>query len=591
MGDTGVSSAEHPQRDLAQDAMKRSRAGFLSVGLASALINLLYLTSSFFMLQIYDRIIPSRSIPSLVALSLLALMLYLFQGAFEFARSRMLARISGIFDEVMSRRVFKAVLKAPLRSSGTTDGLAMMRDFDQVRTFLSSPGPAAFFDLPWLPLYIAICFLIHPVIGLIAVGGALILVLLTYLTNRSTRNTTRQIYEIGNERHDRLNAAYRNAEVVEAMGMGDDLARSWSEVNDTYRTAYRANSDTASGYSTVSKIFRIALQSGVLAAGAVLVIENQATGGIIIAASILISRALAPVEQAIANWRGFVSTRQSWGRLKQALDSLKEAPASLALPAPKERLAVDSVASGPPGRQEIIISNVSFTAQSGSAVGVVGPSASGKSSLARALSGIWPIHRGSVRMDGATLDQWSDAERGSHVGYLPQDIELFSGSVAKNIARFRADANAETIIEAARDAGVHELILKLPNGYETEIGPGGSMLSAGQRQRIALARALYGNPFLVVLDEPNSNLDAEGEVALSEAIISVRKRGGIAIVVAHRPSALASVDLIMMMTEGRMAAFGPRDEILPRIIRRDAPTAPAAEPRSAPLKVVREKKE
>jgi ATP-binding cassette, subfamily C, bacterial PrsD len=588
MGDTGMSSAEHPQKDLAQDAVKRSRAGFLSVGMASALINVLYLTSSFFMLQIYDRIIPSRSIPSLVALSLLALMLYLFQGAFEFARSRMLARISGIFDEVMSRRVFKAVLKAPVKSRSETDGLAMMRDFDQVRTFLSSPGPAAFFDLPWLPFYIAICFLIHPVIGAIAVGGAVVLIALTYLTNRSTRKTTQQIYEVGNERHDRLNAAYRNAEVVEAMGMGDDLARTWADVNDRYRTAYRANSDTASGYSTVSKIFRIALQSGVLAAGAVLVIENQATGGIIIAASILISRALAPVEQAIANWRGFVSTRQSWRRLKQALDTLQEAPASLALPAPSQRLTVDGVASAPPGRQEIIISNVGFTIEAGSAVGVVGPSASGKSSLARALTGIWPIHRGSVRMDGATLDQWSDTERGRHIGYLPQDIELFSGSVAQNIARFRPNADAQTIIEAARSAGVHELVLKLPNGYETEIGAGGSMLSAGQRQRIALARALYADPFLVILDEPNSNLDAEGEVALSEAIISVRQRGGIAIVIAHRPSVLASVDFVMMMSEGRMAAFGPRDEILPKIIRRE-PLGPDQRP--AALKIVREKKE
>jgi ATP-binding cassette subfamily C protein PrsD len=590
-----MTSAIDARKDLAQDALKRSRSGFLSVGLASALINVLYLTSSFFMLQIYDRIIPSRSIPSLIALSLLALMLYLFQGAFEFARSRMLARISGIFDEVMSTRVFKAVLKAPLRSKGMTgpaDGLALMRDFDQVRTFLSSPGPAAFFDLPWLPLYIGICFLIHPVIGGIAIGGALVLVALTYLTNRSTRNSTRQIYEIGNERHDRLNAAYRNAEVVEAMGMGEDLARSWSGVNDRYRSSYRANTDTANGYSTVSKIFRIALQSGVLAAGAVLVIENQATGGIIIAASILISRALAPVEQAIANWRGFVSTRQSWNRLRQVLDTLPEAPASLALPAPEKRLVVDAVASGPPGKQDIIIANVSFVLEAGSAVGVVGPSASGKSSLVRALSGIWPVHRGSVRLDGATLDQWSDTERGRHIGYLPQDIELFTGTVAQNIARFRAGVDAASIIDAARDAGVHELILKLADGYETEIGPGGSMLSAGQRQRIALARALYGHPFLVILDEPNSNLDAEGEVALSEAIVSVRRRGGIAIVVAHRPSALASVDFVMMMSDGCMAAFGPRDEVLPKIIRRDAPAAATLEPpRPSPLKVVREKKD
>jgi ATP-binding cassette subfamily C protein PrsD len=575
-------------KDLAREAIGRSRSGLIAVGLASALINVLYLTSSFFMLQVYDRVIPSRSIASLVALGLLAAMLYLFQGAFELARSRMLMRISGIFDEVLSRRVFKMMLKAPVKTKASADSLTIMRDLDQVRTFLSSPGPAAFFDLPWLPLYVGICFLFHPVIGIIAIGGTLVLMLLTYLTNRTTQASAKQVHELAGQRNVLLTAAQRNAEVVEAMGMGDDLARSWGDHNDRYRVEYRRNADTANAYSTVTKIFRIALQSGVLAAGAVLVIENQASGGIIIASSILTSRALAPVEQAIANWRGFVTAQQSWTRLKQWLKALPERQIPLALPPPTKSLLVENLATGPAGLQDIIISGVSFTLPAGSALGVIGPSASGKSSLARALTGIWPAHRGFVRLDGAALEQWEDRERGRHIGYLPQDIELFGGTVAENIARFREHAPAEAIIEAAGAAGVHEMILKLPNGYETEVGAGGSMLSGGQRQRIALARALYGNPFLVVLDEPNSNLDSEGEAALSTAILSIRKRGGIAVVVAHRPSALAAVDFVLMMAEGRVAAFGPKDDVLPRVLRRDGQ---APEQRSAPLKIVAEAQE
>jgi ATP-binding cassette subfamily C protein PrsD len=570
---------------MTREAIRRSRSGLMAVGFASALINVLYLTSSFFMLQVYDRVIPSRSIPSLVALGLLAAMLYLFQGAFELARSRMLMRVSGIFDEVLSRRVFKAMLKAPIKTKGSADSLSMMRDLDQVRTFLSSPGPSAFFDLPWLPLYIGICFLFHPVIGYIAIGGSLVLMVLTYLTNRTTQASSRQVHELGNQRTVLMTAAQRNAEVVEAMGMGEDLARSWGDYNDRYRLHYRRNSDTSNAYSTVTKIFRVGLQSGVLAAGAVLVINNQASGGIIIASSILTSRALAPVEQAIANWRGFVSAQQSWKRLRQWLQALPETSAPLSLPAPSKSLVVENLASGPPGRSEIIISGASFSLAAGSAVGVIGPSASGKSSLSRALTGIWPAYRGFVRLDGAALEQWGDTARGRHVGYLPQDVELFGGSVAQNISRFRDGSSADMIIEAARTAGVHEMILKLPNGYETEVGTAGSMLSGGQRQRIALARALYGNPFLVVLDEPNSNLDGEGEAALSDAILSIRKRGGIAVVVAHRPSALAAVDLVLMMAEGRVAAFGPKDEILNRVLRRDGQ---GGEPRPSPLKVVGE---
>ncbi len=583
MNGLGISPARQGGKDLAAEAMRRSRGGLIAVAVASALVNLLYLTSSFFMLQVYDRIIPSRSIPSLIALALLALLLYAFQGAFDLVRGRILVRISGVFDEVMSRRVFKATLKAPLKGRAAGDGLSLLRDFDQVRSFLSSSGPSAFFDLPWVPLYVGICFLFHPIIGIIAICGALILMVLTYLTNRSSQASTKRVHELATERNALASAAQRNAEVVQAMGMADELADNWSARNDAHREVQCSNADTVNGYAIVSKIFRMALQSGVLAAGAVLVIENMASGGIIIAASILTSRALAPVEQAIANWKGFVAAQQSWSRLRQMLALLPETVSPLALPAPSHELSVEAVSSGPPGRQELIVQGVSFTLAAGSALGIIGPSASGKSSLVRAIVGLWPVYRGSVRIDGAALGQWDDAALGRHIGYLPQDVELFAGTVAQNIARFRRDAKAEEIIAAARNAGVHDLILRLPKGYETEIGPDGSMLSAGQRQRIALARALYRDPFLVVLDEPNSNLDIDGEMALAGAIAGIRQRVGIVIVVAHRPSTLSSVDLVLAMRDGQALAFGPKDLVLAKVVRTENLTE---QPRHAALKVV-----
>jgi ATP-binding cassette, subfamily C, bacterial PrsD len=572
--------AEKPSAAI---AFSQCRTGILAVGVASALINILYLTSSFFMLQVYDRVIPSRSIPTLVALSLLALLLYLFQGIFELLRSRMLTRISGVFDEELAKIVFKLVVKSPLRADAPSDGLALMRDFDQIKSFLTGAGPPAFFDLPWLPFYVTICFLFHPLIGGIAIVGAIILTALTFLTHRKTQTSAKALYEISSERSGFLDAAHRNAEVIAAMGMAGDLAGSWSRTNDQFRDLHRANSDIANSFATTSKIFRVALQSAVLAAGAVLVIEEQASAGIIIAASILTSRALAPVEQAIANWRGFVSAQHSWKRLGDTLGQYPPQLSPIALPRPDQTLVVDNMTSGPPGRQDLTILNATFTVDAGNAIGVIGPSASGKSSLARALVGIWPIYRGSVRLDGATLDQWGEQDQGRHIGYLPQDIELFAGTVGDNISRFSEHAEAQMIVEAARAAGVHELILKLPQGYATEIGVGGSMLSAGQRQRIALARALYGRPFLVVMDEPNSNLDADGEAALSDAIVGIRQRGGIAIVIAHRPSALSSVNLVMMLSEGRVAAFGDRDEVLTRVLR---PETPQSDNRQTLLKVV-----
>lgn len=557
----------------------------MGVGVASALVNILYLTGSFFMLEVYDRVLPSRSIPSLIALCLLALLLYAFQGAFELIRGRMLVRIAGALDESLSGRIYRAVVRAPLKLRMQGDGLQALRDFDQVRAFLSSAGPSALFDLPWLPFYVAICFLFHPVIGFVAIGGGLILTLLTYLTNRGTQAPARKASEAGSLRNAFAQASQRNAEVVQAMGMTGRLAELWERRNAEFREENRRTSDIGNGYGALSKVFRMALQSGVLAAGAVLVIEGQASPGIIIAGSILTARALAPVELAIGNWRGLVQARQSWQRLKDLLKALPEAEAPLALPDPHERLSVEGLASGPPAAQRLIFTDINFTVRAGSALGVIGPSGSGKSSLARAIIGVWPAYRGSVRLDGAALDQWDSDALGRHIGYLPQDVELFAGTVAQNICRFAENATSEAIVAAAKAARVHELILRLPNGFDTEIGEGGAAVSAGQRQRIALARALYGDPFLVVLDEPNSNLDAEGEQALGEAIMNVRGRGGIVVVIAHRPSALASTDLVLMMNEGRLQAFGPKEEVLGKVLRQQQTDRPS------PLKIVSEGQE
>jgi ATP-binding cassette subfamily C protein len=396
-----------------------------------------------------------------------------------------------------------------------------------------------------------------------------------------TREPTRLATAFGAARIALAETSRRNAEVLTAMGMTQRIAAHWSEANARYLASQRMASDVAGGFGSLAKILRMMLQSGVLAVGAYLVIYQQATAGIIIAGSILSARALAPVDLVIANWRGFVSARQSWKRLTDLLALLPSRPMPMPLQPPSKSLIVEGVSIAPPGKEKIIVHDVSLSLQAGNGLGVIGPSGSGKSTLARMMVGVWTPARGRVRLDGAALDQWSTDALGKHIGYLPQDVELLAGTVAQNIGRFSETMDANAVIAAATAAGVHELIVGLPEGYETQVGEGGTSLSAGQAQRIALARALYGDPFLVVLDEPNSNLDAEGDEALGKAIMSVRARGGIVVVVAHRPSAIAAVDLLMMMNQGRAQAIGPKDEILSRVLQRE-PAAPRA------LKVVPE---
>jgi PrtD family type I secretion system ABC transporter len=362
------------------------------------------------------------------------------------------------------------------------------------------------------------------------------------------------------------------------MGMAPRMGKIWGEANTKYLTSQQQTSDIAGGLGAISKILRFTLQSGVLGLGAYLVIQGQATAGIIIASSILVARALAPVELAIANWKGFVSARMSWRRLSDVLRGLETGIEPMTLPAPKASLVVENVSAGPPGVQKVVIQDVSFGLKGGQGLGVIGPSASGKSSLARLIVGVWTPMRGKVRLDGAALDQWSFAELGPNIGYLPQDVELFAGTVAQNIARFESDAPSDAVIAAAQAAGVHDMIVRLPEGYDTQIGEAGAVLSAGQRQRVALARALYRDPFLVVLDEPNSNLDADGDKALAQAIMKVRSRGGIVVVVAHRPSALAGVDQVLAMVNGRVHAMGPRDEVLAKLFGPQQPQQPQQAP-------------
>jgi PrtD family type I secretion system ABC transporter len=563
------------------------RGAFLGVAVLSGLINLLYLSGSIFMMEVYDRVLPSRSIPTLIGLSIIIVVLYLFQGLFDMLRGRIMARVGAALDEDLSQQIFQGQLSAPLKGRAEGDGQQPLRDLDQLRAFLAGGGPSALFDLPWMPLYLFICFAFHPWLGFAALGGAGLLVVITGLTEVLTKAASKAAVSAALVRNGIAEGARRNAEIVQALGMAKRIGVRWGDANASYLEHQQRTSDVAGGFGAMSKVLRMLLQSMVLAIGAYLVIDGQATGGIMIASSILTSRAMAPVELAIGNWKGFVSARQGWRRLKTLLDANARAEDPLKLPAPKSILSIENAGAGAPGGQRFAVQDVSFELKAGSGLGIIGPSASGKSSLARMIVGVWPTWRGKVRVDGAALEQWLPEDLGRHIGYLPQDVELFAGTVAQNIARFDPEPKAEAILAAAKAADVHEMILQLPDGYETQVGEAGAALSGGQRQRIALARAIYGDPFLVVLDEPNSNLDNEGEQALTAAIMGIRERGGIVVVIAHRPSALAGVDQVLVMSEGRMQSFGPKDEVLSKVLR--PVLAPQAEPRvasAAPLKAV-----
>ena len=533
----------------------------------SGVVNVLALTGSFYMLQVYDRILTSHSVPTLVALSLLAAILFLFQGGLEVLRGQVMVRLASRLDRRLTPLAHSAVMR--LRSYAGAQGNATqpIRDVDSIRAYLSGQGPIAILDMPWMPLYVAFVFVLHPVLGWITLFGALFLIVVTLLTEKLTQAPGEAAMAVSRKRWAIAEASDRNSEVLQAMGFGHRFSRRLEAVNSEHITANERLSDLVGGFSTVSRVFRLMLQSALLGIGAYLTIKGEMTAGAIIACSIAASRALAPIEVAIGNWRGFAAARKASERLDAVLGHLPEKTAPLALPAPIKSLKVENVSVAVPGTQTVLLAGIGFDLTAGTVLAVIGPSAAGKSTLARALTGVWPLNRGAVRLDGAALSSWSPEELGRHIGYLPQDVQLLDGTITENIARFEEEPDSHRVVAASAAAGVHEMVLRLPNGYETRVGEAGSVLSAGQRQRVALARALYGEPFLLVLDEPNSNLDADGERALINAIAHVKARGGIVVVIAHRPSVLTAADKVAVIGGGQLTAIGPKDEVLGKVLR------------------------
>ena len=552
--------------DPVAHALRESARRMVGVAVFSGVINILMLSGSLYMLQVYDRVIPSRNIATLLGLSLIVLFAYLVQGYFDAMRARMLCRIATLFDGALQGSIHGALAALPLRGVKPVLMQQPLRDLDQVRGFMSGMGPTAFLDMPWIPLFLIALFLFHPVIGFTALLGTVAIIAMTLLTERISRGAARAAMDMSAQRQVLADTTQRNAEVIRALGMTDRLTARWSEANERYLQENIRATDVYANLGSGAKVLRYILQSGMLGIGAYLVVADRASGGIMIASSIMMGRALAPVELALGSWKQLVAARQGLKRLRE-ICKVTAPPAAppVLLPRPSRELSVQDLTVTAPGSATAIVSNISFSLKAGTGLALIGASASGKTSLSKALVGIWPALHGVVRLDGAALDQWRNEDLGRHIGYLPQDVALFDGSVADNICRFDPQASSEAILKAARIAGVHDIILRLPEGYATRIGEGGMSLSAGQRQRIGLARAVFGDPFLLVLDEPNANLDTDGENALTRAILILRQSKSIVIVISHRPSALAALDMMMVLYEGKSIAFGPSEEVFARV--------------------------
>ncbi len=556
-------SNEPKAKTRLQEALATSRGSFSAVGVFSFFINTLMLTVPLYMLQVYDRVLTSRSEDTLFMLTLVAVGLLLTYGLLELARQRVLVRVGNRLDSELNQPLLHAMLTDRLRGNSAGRGQPL-RDLDSVRTFLTGPGLLSFFDSPWTPLYIAVIFLFHPLLGLLALAGALILFGLAVLNEWATRKPLKAASRFTVDANGFAETSLRNAEAIQAMGMMPGLIARWLQRHQTALALQSEASDSAGGIMATAKVTRQVLQVGMLGVGGYLAVQQVITPGVMIAASIIMGRALAPIEMAINSWRSFIAARASYGRLQDIMSQADTTGPSMALPAPTGALSVESVMAAPPGIQKPVIQGISFSLEKGEVLGLIGPSASGKSTLARLFVGVWRPMAGHVRLDGADVYQWNPDELGPHIGYLPQDVELFDGTVWENIARFNTP-DPRKVVAAARKADVHEMILRFPKGYDTVIGESGSMLSGGQRQRIALARALYGDPTFVVLDEPNSNLDGEGEQALSKVIADLKKQETTVVIIAHRPSVMSLVDKVLVLQQGRIAMFGPPSEVLAQV--------------------------
>ena len=558
------------------------KRAFWGVALFSAVVNLLMLAGPIYMLQIYDRVLASRSISTLVALTIFLVGAYAFQGLLDMIRSRIVVRATGLLDDRLGDTVHRAVIVLGARGGNAAQAHQPLRDLDQIRSFMTGAGPVAIVDLPWIPFFLAICFLIHPWIGVLALVGAIILVVITIQTERASRGLARAVNETSGLRTTMAEAGRRNFASVISMGMAGTLAARWAKVNERHVESVGRSSDVVNSYGSLTKVLRLLMQSAILGLGAYLVIRQEMSPGAMIAASIMMGRALAPIETAIGNWRGFVAARDSVKRLSATLARLPAERGVTDLPRPASTLSVENVTVAAPNTTSAILTNVNFRLTAGEVLGVIGPNGSGKSSLSRVILGIWPPARGSVRLDNAALEQWDPDALGRHLGYMSQMVELFPGTVAENIARMAPEPDSAAVLRAAQAAGAHDMTLRLSGGYDTMLGDGGEGLSIGQQQRIAIARALYGDPFLVLLDEPSASLDGEGEAALQNAVQQLKLRRAIVIVVVHRRSALALCDKVLVLLNGQQRDFGPRDDVLRRM------SAPAPAAGAANLKVVGE---
>ena len=554
-----------PQRQTHPElatALKECRRAFLSVALFSGAVNMLVLAGPLYMLQVYDRVLSSRSVPTLVALSVSLVIAYGFLGGLEVVRSRLAVRIASLLDIRLDVLVHGAVIRLANRNSTSGEAHQPVRDLDQIRAFLTGPGPIAIIDLPWMPVFLALCWLIHPALGAVALAGAMVLVALTVLTEWRSRAPSLAMTQSVGARAAASELTRRNSESIAGMGMAQSLASRWQQVNDRYLAAAALASDVTGSYGSIARALRMLLQSAMLGMGAFLVIQQELSAGAMFAASVMMGRALAPIDVVIGNWRAFAAARQSLARLSATLRQLPSRRVRTDLPEPAGSLDVEQVAVAAPNGSSIIVANVDFQLVAGEAAAVVGPSGAGKTSLVRTLIGIWPPARGAIRLDGAAIDQWDEQALGRHVGYVAQNVEFFDGTIAENIARMSMAPDSEAVVAAGRAAGAHDMILRVPGGYDARIGDAANVLSAGQRQRIALARALYHDPFLIVLDEPNANLDSAGEAALHNVVDELKARGAIVVIISHRPAVLERCDKILVLGNGAQQAFSARDTIL-----------------------------